>query len=58
MTRGRAIFGVGPGALPSDATMIGIPVAELRSRMEESLDVIIALVKGETVTRKPMVRTA
>ena len=52
MTRGRAMFGVGPGALPSDATMIGIPVAELRSRMEESLDVIVALMKGETVTRK------
>jgi limonene 1,2-monooxygenase len=52
MTRGRAIFGVGPGALPSDAVMIGIPVAELRRRMEESLDAIIALFKGEAVTRR------
>jgi limonene 1,2-monooxygenase len=52
MTRGRAMFGVGPGALPSDAIMIGIPVAELRRRMEEGLDVIVALFKGETVTRK------
>jgi limonene 1,2-monooxygenase len=52
MTRGRAIFGVGPGALPSDATMIGVPVAELRRRMEESLDAIIELFKGETVTRR------
>ena len=52
MTRGRAMFGVGPGALPSDATMIGIPVSELRGRMEESLDVIVALMKGETVTHK------
>ncbi len=52
MTRGRAMFGVGPGALPSDATMLGIPVNELRRRMEESLDTIIALMKGETVTRK------
>jgi limonene 1,2-monooxygenase len=52
MTRGRAIFGVGPGALPSDAKMIGIPVVELRRRMEESLDTIVALMKGETVTRK------
>lgn len=25
MTRGRVMFGVGPGALPSDAFMMGIP---------------------------------
>jgi limonene 1,2-monooxygenase len=52
MTRGRAIFGVGPGALPSDAVMMGIPPTELRPRMEESLDTIIELFKGETVTRR------
>src|ERR1700742_3875695 len=52
MTRGRLMFGVGPGALPSDARMIGIPVAELRRRMEESLDTIVELFKGETVTRR------
>ncbi len=52
MTRGRAMFGIGPGALPSDAIMLGIPIAELRDRMEESLDAIMALFRGETVTRK------
>jgi limonene 1,2-monooxygenase len=52
MTRGRAMFGVGPGALPSDATMLAIPVGAIRHRMEESLDTIVALMKGETVTRK------
>jgi len=52
MTRGRLIFGVGPGALPSDATMLAIPVGKIRHRMEESLDTIVALFKGETVTRK------
>jgi len=52
MTRGRFIFGVGPGALPSDAKMLAIPVNALRRRMEESLDTIVALMKGETVTRK------
>jgi len=52
MTRGRAMFGVGPGALPSDAKMLAIPVAEIRHRMEESLDTIVALMKGEMVTRK------
>ena len=52
MTRGRAMFGVGPGALPSDAKMIAIPVSAIRHRMEESLDTIVALMRGETVTRK------
>jgi limonene 1,2-monooxygenase len=52
MTRGRAMFGVGPGALPSDAKMLAIPVGEIRHRMEESLDTIVALMKGETVTKK------
>jgi limonene 1,2-monooxygenase len=52
MTRGRTMFGVGPGALPGDAKMLAIPVNELRRRMEESLDTIVALMKGETVTLK------
>ena len=52
MTRGRAMFGVGPGALPSDATMFGIPSAELRRRMEEGLEAIVALMQGETVTHE------
>src|ERR1700751_1972955 len=52
MTRGRAMFGVGPGALPSDAKMLAIPVGDIRHRMEESLDTIVALMKGDTVTRK------
>jgi limonene 1,2-monooxygenase len=52
MTRGRAIFGIGPGALPSDAKMLGIPIDQLRKRMEEGLDTIVALMRGETVTRK------
>ena len=52
MTRGRAMFGVGPGALPSDAKIIAIPVNAIRHRMEESLDTIVALMKGETITRK------
>jgi limonene 1,2-monooxygenase len=50
ITRGRCMFGVGPGALPSDASMMGIPVEELRPRMEQSLDVLIPLLRGETVS--------
>lgn len=52
ITRGRVMFGVGPGALPSDAFMMGIPVAKQRDRMDEALDVLVPLLRGETVTRK------
>lgn len=51
-TQGRVIFGVGPGQLPSDAYMLGIDVAEQRRRMRESLEVVIPLLRGETVTRE------
>ncbi len=50
ITRGRVIFGVGPGALPSDAYMMGIPTAEVRDRMDQSLDALVRLLRGETVT--------
>jgi limonene 1,2-monooxygenase len=43
LTRGRLLFGVGPGALVTDAIMLGIEPAQLRPRMEESLDVIMRL---------------
>src|SRR5271168_455092 len=52
MTRGRAMFGVGPGLLPSDAEMLGVPVPKQRDRMAESLDVILRLIAGETVTQQ------
>ncbi|HUQ38630.1 MAG TPA: LLM class flavin-dependent oxidoreductase [Acidimicrobiales bacterium] len=53
LTRGRVMFGVGPGALPSDAFMMGIEVARQREMMEESLEAILALLDGtEPVTRK------
>jgi limonene 1,2-monooxygenase len=50
MTRGRAMFGVGPGALTSDAYMMGIDALTQRQRMDESLGAILALFRGETVT--------
>jgi limonene 1,2-monooxygenase len=52
MTRGRVMLGAGPGLLPSDAFMLGIPVAKQRDRLAESLDVILRLFKGETVTEQ------
>ena len=41
MTRGRAMFGVGPGALVHDALKIGIKAADQRRMMNELLDVIV-----------------
>src|SRR5215470_11275748 len=52
MTMGRAMFGVGPGLLPSDAMMLGIDPRNQRDMMTESLEVIIRLFRGEVVTKK------
>jgi limonene 1,2-monooxygenase len=52
MTRGRAMFGVGPGALTSDAYMMGIESITQRQRMDEALGVILALFRGETVSKE------
>src|ERR1700748_3148449 len=52
MTRGRAMFGVGPGALVHDALKIGIDPADQRRIVNESLDIVIRVRKGETVTAK------
>ncbi|MSO75659.1 MAG: LLM class flavin-dependent oxidoreductase [Alphaproteobacteria bacterium] len=52
MTRGRVMFGAGPGLLASDALMLGIDPDTQRDRMAESLDVILRLFRGETVTEK------
>jgi limonene 1,2-monooxygenase len=51
-TRGRVMFGVGPGLLPSDAFSMGIEPATQRDRMVESIEVILRLWKGERVTHK------
>src|SRR5579863_5310676 len=47
LTRGRVMFGVGPGALPSDAFMMGIDPNRQREMMEESLEAIIALLTDD-----------
>ena len=50
LTKGRTMFGVGPGALPSDAYMMGIPTDKQRERMEEALDIMLRLFRGERVS--------
>ncbi|HSS09307.1 MAG TPA: LLM class flavin-dependent oxidoreductase, partial [Acidimicrobiales bacterium] len=53
LTEGRVAFGVGPGALPSDAYMMGIEPIRQRDMMEESLEAILALLYSpEPVNRK------
>jgi len=53
MTRGRAMLGCGPGALTSDAYMLGISPQTQRPRMMESMDAIMRLLKmEEPVTMK------
>lgn len=47
LSHGRAMLGVGPGALPLDATMLGIDQPQTRPRMHESLTAIMALLKAE-----------
>ena len=51
-TRGRVMFGVGPGLLPSDAFSMGIEPATQRDRMVEAIEVILRLWNGERVTHK------
>lgn len=51
-TRGRVIFGVGPGLLPSDAMQMGIDPSTQRDRMVEAIEVILRLFNGERVTHK------
>ncbi|MCH2597447.1 MAG: LLM class flavin-dependent oxidoreductase [Pirellulales bacterium] len=52
MTRGRFMLGVGPGALVGDAYRMGIDPEAQRRMMNESLDVIVKLMDGETVSMK------
>jgi limonene 1,2-monooxygenase len=47
LTRGRAMLGVGPGALPADASFLGIEASTQRPRMDEGLGVIIQLLTSE-----------
>ena len=54
LTRGRVMFGAGPGALPSDAYMMGIDPIEQRRMMHESLEAILARFRaapGERISR-------
>lgn len=50
--RGRLIFGSGPGQLPTDAYMMGIDPMQQRRMMNESLECLVELFEGRTVSRE------
>jgi limonene 1,2-monooxygenase len=53
MTHGRVMMGVGPGALASDAYMMGIDHTVQRPRMDEALGIILRLfTETEPITYK------
>jgi limonene 1,2-monooxygenase len=52
LTRGRIMLGMGPGSLPHDAWMFGIDPRTQRPRLHEGADAIMALLRGEFVTRE------
>lgn len=52
ITRGRIIFGVGPGSLPTDSAMIGLDPTQTRELLQENLDIVVRLLRGETVSAK------
>jgi limonene 1,2-monooxygenase len=51
-SRGRAMFGVGPGSLIYDAVKMGLKAEDQRRKLDEALDVIMELMAGGMVTKK------
>ena len=47
LTRGRFMLGLGPGALPTDAAMIGIEPAEQRQALEDDTAVLMHLLRSD-----------
>ena len=47
LTRGRVMFGVGPGALPTDAAMLGLEPSQMRPLLEEYMEVVMHLLTSE-----------
>ena len=53
MSHGRVMLGVGPGALPGDAYMMGIDPGTQRKRMDEALGIVLRLfTETEPITYK------
>ena len=46
LSKGRFMLGLGPGALPSDAAMIGLDMPQTRDLLEDAVDVITRLMRN------------
>ncbi|MEM7128464.1 MAG: LLM class flavin-dependent oxidoreductase [Chloroflexota bacterium] len=47
LTRGRVMLGVGPGALPTDAAMLGLEPPQMRPLLEEYMEILVHLLTSE-----------
>ena len=47
LTRGRAMLGVGPGALATDALMLGLDPKDARAALEQDVDVLMHLLTSD-----------
>jgi len=47
LTRRRVMLGVGPGALPTDAAMLGLQPSQMRPLLEEYLEILVHLLTSE-----------
>jgi limonene 1,2-monooxygenase len=54
LTRGRVMFGAGPGSLPTDGAMLGLTPTDTRELLGTNLDIIMRLLAGEAVTEKTL----
>lgn len=52
LTRGRSMLGVGPGSLPTDSSMIGLTPTDTRELLDVNIDIIMRLLRGETVSQE------
>lgn len=57
MTRGRVMLGVGPGSLPTDSAMIGLTPTDTRELLTEHVDIVLRLLRGESVTQTTKTHT-
>ena len=47
LTRGRVMFGMGPGALPTDAAMLGLEPSQMRPLLEEYIEIVMQLLTSD-----------
>ncbi|MGI9606282.1 MAG: LLM class flavin-dependent oxidoreductase [Acidimicrobiales bacterium] len=47
LTRGRIMLGVGPGALPTDAAMLGLEPSQMRPLLEDYMEILMHLLLSD-----------